>query len=211
MKKLASVFLAVALAATLAGCQAAVKPSAVGTLEFRVTDAPAKDEVTAVIITVSKIQVHKAGAGETATPTASPSPEASPTTSPSPSPSPTPSPTPEKEGEWLTIEIPGGSKSFDLLKVKGLEEFLASGQLAAGKYTQVRLIVDKAEVALGGGEPKSATVPSGELKLVHPFDIVTGKTTVVVIDFDADKSVNVTGNENITVKPVVKLITKETK
>jgi hypothetical protein len=48
-------------------------------------------------------------------------------------------------------------------------------------------------------------VPSGELKFVRPFDVIAGVTTDVKLDFDAQKSVNVTGNGKVMVKPVVKL------
>ena len=95
--------------------------------------------------------------------------------------------------------------TFDLLKVKGIEEFFGEAEVEAGKYTQMRLIVDKAEVALGDNEPQEAEVPSQKLKFVRPFDVVPGEVTTILIDFDADKSVTVTGAGKIIVKPVVKL------
>jgi hypothetical protein len=48
-------------------------------------------------------------------------------------------------------------------------------------------------------------LPSGKLKFVRPFSIVEGQTTALLFDFDAEKSVNVTGSGKIIVKPVVKL------
>ena len=86
---------------------------------------------------------------------------------------------------------------------------LGTQKLDAGKYTQVRLTVDSAQVTIGNGTPELATVPSGELKFVHPFDIVANKTTVILMDFDAEKSVNTAGNGKVMIKPVVKLITKD--
>ena len=120
----------------------------------------------------------------------------------------TASPTPPASADWITVTIPGGPKTFDLLKIKGVEEFLASGSLAAGKYTQVRLTIDKVMVGLGTASPVQATLPSGELKFVHPFDVKSGQSTVLVMDFDASQFVNVTGNGTIMVKPVIQLITK---
>ena len=93
--------------------------------------------------------------------------------------------------------------------IKGLEEVLAVEEIEAGKYTQIRLMVESVEVTLGDGEPVEAKVPSGELKFVRPFDVVEGETTVLLFDFDAEKSVTVTGKGNITVKPVVKLTVKQ--
>ncbi len=101
-----------------------------------------------------------------------------------------------------------GKNTFDLLKVKGIEELLGESKVAAGKYTQVRLVVEKAEVGLNGGQPEPATVPSGALKLVHPFNVTDGETTAILLDFDAEKSVNITGNGKIMVKPVIKLIVR---
>jgi hypothetical protein len=95
-----------------------------------------------------------------------------------------------------------------LLKIKGLEEVFAYQSLEVGKYTQVRFTVYKAEVALGTDEPREATVPSGVLKFIQPFEIKSGEITVILIDFDASQSVVVTGNGSIIVKPVVKLSTK---
>lgn len=187
-----------------------------GTLELRVTDAPARPEVTSVLVSVSKVEVHQAGSEDNATPTPSPLPTPittpTPTEPPTPTPTstatPSPSPAPNEDNGWVSIEIPGGSKTFDLLKIKGIEDFLGSSPLAVGKYTQIRLTVDKVDVGLDGNPPKEATLPSGKLKFVHPFEIKSGATTVVVLDFDAEKSVTITGNDKVIVKPVVKLITK---
>jgi hypothetical protein len=114
---------------------------------------------------------------------------------------------PESSGSgsgWITIPI-SGPNPFDLLKLQGIDELLGTSQLAAGRYTQIRLNIDKAEVSLGGGALQEATVPSGELKFVTPFDVIAGVTTDVKLDFDAQKSVTVTGNNKVMIKPVVKL------
>lgn len=168
----------------------------IGTLEVRVTDAPPKEEVTSIMVTASQVQIHKAVAEQEQQQTQGGYTQ-----------------TKEEQdqqdkGEWLTINIADGAKSFDLLKIKGIEELLATSEVEAGKYTQVRLTIEKIEVALSDGILKPATVPSGELKFVHPFDVVAGEKTVILLDFDAAKSVNVTGNDKIQVKPVIKLVVK---
>jgi heat shock protein HslJ len=116
----------------------------------------------------------------------------------------------QAEGEWITIGVSENAAEFDLLDIEGIEQFLGSSEIEAGKYTQVRLVVDTIKVAFkdasgNEGELEEAEVPSKELKLVHPFDIVEGETTALVIDFDADKMVTVTGADKVIVKPVVKL------
>ena len=168
-----------------------------GTIEVRVTDAPPDEEVTAILVTVSAVEIHRAvaeqeqaqeGEGEQNQEQEQEQ---------------------QEQGEWLPLSIIEGAGSFDLLVIKGLEEVLAVEEIEAGKYTQIRVMVEKVEVTLGAGEPVEAKVPSGELKFVRPFDVVEGETTVLLLDFDAEKSVTVTGKGNITVKPVVKLTVKQ--
>ena len=150
-----------------------------GILEIRVTDAPPKHEVSAINVTIADIQVHRADD--------------------------------DGEGEWIPIEI-SGANPFDLVELKegGLEGILALKEITAGKYTQIRMTVDKVEVTfLKDGEADETTVqamlPSSELKFVRPFDVVENGSTVLLLDFDADKSVSFTGAGKVIVKPVVRL------
>jgi hypothetical protein len=112
----------------------------------------------------------------------------------------------DEDGEWIPVEITG-TNPFDLVELKesGLEELLASEEITAGKYTQIRMTVDKVEVGLDGNDPEEAKLPSGELKFVRPFDVVEGQPTVLLLDFDADKSVTFAGEGKVIVKPVVRL------
>lgn len=110
-----------------------------------------------------------------------------------------------EEGEWIPLDIT--MPTFDLIELKeeGLEETLASGNVTVGKYTQIRVTIEKVEVKLGEAEPEGATLPSSELKFVRPFEVVEGQTTILALDFDADKSVTVTGDAKVIVRPVVTL------
>jgi len=159
-------------------------PEGDGTITVFVTDAPPDSEVTSVMVTLAEVQVHKVSA------------------------------TQEQEqlddAEWITIDM-SGNTTFDLLQIQGIEQFLGTGDVEAGKYTQVRLVIDEIQVRLNSGNLTNATLPSGELKLVHPFDIIAGEGVALVIDFDADKMVTVTGAGKINVKPVIRLITRKEK
>jgi len=161
------------------GC--APTAAATGIVEVRVTDAPRSDNVTSIMVTVSEVAIHRAAAeqmqqqGEE-----------------------------QGGGEWIPVEITGANP-FDLLQIKGIEEVLGTKSIAAGKYTQIRMNVNKVEVSLGENEPEEATLPSGELKFVRPFEVIEGQTTVLLLDFDAENSVTVTGVGKVIVKPVVKL------
>jgi len=169
-----------------------------GTIELHVTDAPPDDDVTSIMVTVGEIKIHKAVAEQEqehqGTENASQTQEQEQQQEQ------------QGEGEWISIEITGDNP-FDLVELKegGLEELLASENVTAGKYTQIRMTIDNIEVRLGENDLVEAILPSGELKFVRPFDIVEGETTVLLLDFDADKSVTVTGGGKIIVKPVVKL------
>ena len=55
-------------------------------------------------------------------------------------------------------------------------------------------------------EPYVAEVPSGKLKFVKPFEVTDNSTTILTLDFDGDKSLIMTGVEGkFLFRPVVKL------
>jgi hypothetical protein len=154
-----------------------------GQVELRVTDAPRTDNITEVWIKVSEVQIHEARTVASA------------------------NQSDQDNGGWITANITG-QNPFDLLALKnlgGLQEVLGNANLASGNYTQIRLGVLSAQVKING-VLKDATVPSGKLKFVQPFEVVSGQTTALLFDFDADKSVNVDGQSGkITINPVIKL------
>ncbi len=156
-----------------------------GTVIFRVTDAPRADNVSAIWIKVNPvdgIQVHRAGSDNS-----------------------------DQPGDWITANITGPNP-FELLALKGsdgLYSILGSAGLSSGNYTQIRLSIESVLVTINGANV-TATVPSGKLKFVQPFEVKAGATTVLTFDFDADKSINVTGSGNkaepkVIMKPVIKL------
>lgn len=170
-----------------------------GAIEVRVTDALPDIEIQEVWIHFSEVSVHKA-ADE-----------------------------PEGDGVWIDIPIENGSFELVGLGKEGLEALLAEDDyVPSGKYTQIRVIIDEGE---GKGvqvtyedendlvhENVPATLPSGVLKFIHPFNVVDSTTTIITLDFIVEESVVFTGatsevyNEDtqqyepkIIVKPVVKL------
>ena len=181
------------------------RESGSGTLQVMVTDAPPEKKVTSVNVKVARVEVHRALAeqeqeqeqqqGVTGNQTQEQEQEQE---------------TGQDGGEWITIEISEDAATFDLLTITGVEQFLGTSDVEAGKYTQVRLVLEAITVGLEGEEELfEATLPSNELKLVHPFSVVEGEMTVIVIDFDAEKMVNITGAGKVMVKPVVKLIVRQ--
>lgn len=104
--------------------------------------------------------------------------------------------------EWITIS--DNISSFNLMDVIGVEKVLTAVKAKAGSFTQIRMDVTKVEVVTTAGDNITAEVPSGELKIVRPFNVEGGVKTVLTLDFDGEKSVIVTGKKALF-KPVVKL------
>ncbi len=178
-----------------------------GTLQIYVTDAPPREEVTSIMVTVSEVQVHTAKAEQER------QQEKEQSTSDNHTPEQEPEHEQEQDGEgkWITIDLNNNATTFDLLEIRGIEQLLGTNEVTVGKYTQVRLVVDSIQVALGGGDLQEAEVPSKELKIVRPFDVVAGETTALILDFEAENMVNVTGANKIIVKPVIKLTVRQEK
>jgi len=115
----------------------------------------------------------------------------------------------DNTGEWITvINTPA---SFDLLGIIGIEKILGSANITAGRFTQIRMDVDKVEVITTAGENVTAEVPSEKLKIVGQFEVEPGQKTILTLDFDGEKSLIVprrdkaTGRTRALFKPVVKL------
>jgi heat shock protein HslJ len=176
-------------------------PVTEGTINVYVTDAPAREKVSGIWVTISEIQVHKAVAEQEQqqqTGSGNQTQEQQQTQL--------------GEGEWITINLSDNATAFNLMDIVGIETHIGTKVVEEGKYTQVRLVVSKAQVQLGEGEDavlKDATVPSGELKIVRAFDVIGGETTTLVLDFDADRMVTVTGAGKVIVKPVIKLTVRQ--
>ncbi|MDO8750494.1 MAG: DUF4382 domain-containing protein, partial [Dehalococcoidia bacterium] len=86
---------------------------------------------------------------------------------------------------------------FDLVKATGVNVLLGTSDVAAGKYTQVRLDITDVTVTLNGKQVK-ATVPSDKLKLVGEITVEEGKKTSISLDFDAEKSIVLEGQDKVS-------------
>jgi hypothetical protein len=107
------------------------------------------------------------------------------------------------EGPWETVAVE--MEPFDLKALEGIEAFLASQIVEAGRYTQIRLDVETVTIVVGE-EEHDAKVPSGKIKLVGTFEVAEGETTEITLDFVGKESVHVTGNGQYIFKPVIKLL-----
>ncbi len=110
------------------------------------------------------------------------------------------------DGEWQTVVQ--GPVSFDLIKLVGVEDVLGNGDLAPGEYTQIRLKIISTTIT-EDGEMSEAKVPSDTLRIVRPFTIIAGETTIATLDFDATRSVVTQGRGSFLLKSVIKLLVRK--
>ena len=133
----------------------------------------------------------------------------------------------EGDGEagWVTVVQP--EETYNLLDlVNGVIATLGAGELEAGQYGQMRLILgelpETLETNILGNENPFANylidladneieikVPSAYqtgIKIVHGFTIVASGATELILDFDALRSIVEKGNGTFSLKPTIKVL-----
>jgi len=179
---LAAGVLWVALAAGACG-GSTTAPTGTGTLNVMLKDSPFSD-AKALLVTFSTVSAHLSG------------------------------------GDFMPLPFSGAaaSRTCDVKKLTTAQDVLGTGPLATGHYTELRLVVASAalyfENASTGaacaptittptGRSASVTIPSGDLRLNREFDVKSGATTTLLLDFNGDQSVKDTGNGTYMMTPVI--------
>jgi len=105
-----------------------------------------------------------------------------------------------------------GLKRINLLDLTNFNEPIAFGEVPAGVYTKIRLFIDNLELVLkDSGEKIYPPLPAnGKIDLLdsNGFAIFPGRTALIEIDMDANKSIHIvqTGNSSkYQFRPVVKV------
>ena len=166
-----------------------------GTLGVSMTDAPACG-FDAVNVTVSKMRVHQSDNAS------------------------------ENAAGWTDITL-NPPRKINLLNLNDPTqpnlalESLGETPLAAGHYTQLRLVLVPnsnnpnppfANSVILSAQPNNEIAletPSGMqsgIKLIHQFTVGSGQRVDLLLDFDACKSIVQTGNGTYKLKPVIKVI-----
>ncbi|HEY4650939.1 MAG TPA: DUF4382 domain-containing protein [Pontibacter sp.] len=161
-------------------CDSDSDNSATGTskLQVRMTDAPGDYEE--VNVEIESVQVHR---GNT-----------------------------DGEDGWITLDEihPGIYNLLDF--ANGRDTLLASAELPAGSISQIRLILgDENTVKLKNGDIVDLKTPSGQtsgVKLQVNANLEADVTYVMLLDFDAAKSVVPKGNGGYNLKPVIRVISQ---
>jgi hypothetical protein len=127
---------------------------------------------------------------------------------------------------WRVVASP--NKTYNLLELRnGVRERLGITDLEAGSYTQMRLIIGSTPdnginllsrphpaanyvITKPDNEIHELKIPSGfqtGIKIVHGFVIEANKTTELILDFDASKSVVRAGHSGRwLLKPTIKVL-----
>jgi Domain of unknown function (DUF4382) len=129
--------------------------------------------------------------------------------------------------EWQPLKFAADATTLtcDLKKLVNVFDVLGTGQILAGHYTQLRVVVESAALysspTPADGPACAATmtppagligtveIPSGEVKLNREFTIPEGGATKILIDFDGDRSVHAMGNGRFSMTPVIAIMSVE--
>jgi len=183
---------AITLAMLLTGCESSNGGSAKsGILEVQLTDAPGDFE--SVFVTIDRVAVHRAS-------DMNDSNESNESNS---------------TAGWFTVAEPRGT--YDLLTLQNGETTqLGIGDLAAAKYTQMRLYLGDesndsklhpfANYVVVDGNASALTVPSMTIKENHNFTMDEGGVITMTVDFDAEQSIHSAGKKWI-LNPVLHVTT----
>jgi hypothetical protein len=155
-----------------------------GTLAVSLTDSPSCG-FAAVNVTVSRVRVHQSSVAGTG------------------------------DGGWTDITLNPARKINLLDLTNGALAELGQAALQAGHYTQLRLVLSGAGTANSvilvsnpGVEiplDTPSAIQSG-IKLINQFDVAANQRTDLLLDFDACKSVVLTGNNTYRLMPVIRVI-----
>lgn len=131
------------------------------------------------------------------------------------------------DADWQPLTFPGGATTLtcDLKKLVNAFDLIGTGQLLAGHYTQLRVVVESAALynsptaaadpACGStlttpdGLIGSLEIPSKEVKLNRQFTIPEGGATTIRLDLDGELSVTAMGNGQYRMLPVITILSVE--
>ena len=114
----------------------------------------------------------------------------------------------EDEGGWEVLRT--DTLDVDLLELRnGVFLTLADAEVPAGTYTQIRLKLDEGSTIVVDGVTHPLVVPSGlqsGYKLVGNFTVPADGLLDLALDFDASRSVLLTGSGTWILKPTVRVM-----
>jgi len=143
--------------------------------EIRMRMVDSPTAAEAVVVVVNRVEVHAAGSDSTS--------------------------------GWVVVN--DQPASYDLLELRnGASAILGSARLKVGRYTQIRLILGAGSYVRVGGTNYDLEVSSGfqtGVKLNHTFEIEADQLYELYLDFDAQRSVRLTGSAQYRLVPVIRV------
>jgi len=94
----------------------------------------------------------------------------------------------QKDDESITT-VWDGERTFDLLLLRDIEERILDVELDQGAYTHVIIVISGAAVVVHGSTFEITLSPSLEVKIPVTFTVLNNNVTEVVLDFQADQSI----------------------
>lgn len=112
---------------------------------------------------------------------------------------------------WVVInEI---ESTYDLLTLSnGATAVLGNSSLDAGHYTQIRLIIGDGSNVVVDGVGYPLEIPGGDqtgIKLNQEFEIQGGLEFELILDFDTENSILLTGSGQYIMNPVIRVVPAE--
>jgi hypothetical protein len=112
------------------------------------------------------------------------------------------------ESGWQSLNVRKGI--YNLLNLtNGLDTLLGSALLPVGHLSQVRLVLGAHNTLKINDNIVGLTTPSAQqsgLKLLVNAELQVGITYLLLVDFDAAKSIVSTGNNTFNLKPVIRAV-----
>lgn len=146
--------------------------------EIKITMIDAPADYDAINIVVSRVEVHQSGA--------------------------------DSSNGWIVIN--NTPSTYNLLELRnGASVILGDSVLDAGHYTQIRLILGTGSNIVVNGVTYNLDVASGTqtgIKLNHEFDIQSDVVYELTLDFNAERSIVLTGTGQYKLSPVIRLVPK---
>jgi hypothetical protein len=127
------------------------------------------------------------------------------------------------DSDWTVVPFVNAAttRTCDLKKLETSEDVLGTASLPTGHYTQVRLVVQSAmlffdnastgsacatTITAPAGASAALEIPSGEVRLNREFDVTSSATTTMLLDFDGDQSIRLTGSSRYMMTPVITIL-----
>ncbi|HKJ30938.1 MAG TPA: DUF4382 domain-containing protein [Balneolales bacterium] len=177
LKKIAHPFLALLVTAGLLSLQACNKSSnANSSANVQVHMTDSPANFDALIINITRIEAHTSGAGA-------------------------------NSGWHVISDTPVKVNIMNL--TNGKTQLIANNQLKADNYDAIRLVLGTGNKVVIGGQTEALTIPSSAqsgIKINTNMNLSSGQSTNILLDFNASASLNITGNLNYILKPVISVV-----